>query len=64
MRYRVDFEHGYASYDEKDKDRAFEIYREMGIRIRLCKDIHDEGTPIEGRPIFVDLTREIATNAN
>lgn len=59
MRYRVDFAHGgYASYDESEKDRAWELYREQGIRIRRCKDIFDEGVTIEGPPIIEDNTRE------
>lgn len=59
MRYRVDYRNGsYVSYDEKDSKKAFEILKEddQAIRIRLCKDIHDEGTVLSGAPIYIDLT--------
>lgn len=59
MRYRVDFEHGgYASYDATDHDKAYELFKERGIRFLQQKDIHDRGTLIEGAPIFEDNTRE------
>lgn len=59
MRYRVDLEgSGYISYDESDRDKAYEIYHERGVRIRLCSDIYDEGTVIEGEPVFCDLSRD------
>lgn len=59
MRYRVDFEHGgYASYDASEYERAVQLYREQGVRLRQCKDIYDEGTVIEGPPILEDMTRE------
>ncbi len=66
MRYRVDFgieqdgevvETGYASYDESEYDKALSLYQERGVRLRRCKDIHDEGVVIEGAPILEDLTR-------
>ena len=67
MRYRVDFgmkqedgslvETGYASYDESEYARALKLYQDRGIRLRRCKDIHDEGVVIEGAPIVEDLTR-------
>lgn len=63
MRYRVDLEHGgYISYDVGDYNKALEVYREEGIRIRQCEDIHDEGIVIEGEPIYVDLTKPVITN--
>lgn len=60
MRYRVDFDNGsgYASYDASEYDRAYALYKERGIRLRQCKDIHDEGVVIEGSPILEDITRE------
>lgn len=58
MRYRVDFEYGYASYDASEYDRAYELYKERGIRIRQCKDLFDEGIVIEGAPLIEDRTRE------
>lgn len=59
MRYRVDFStgSGYISLDESEYDRAVELFKERGLRLRRCKDIHDEGVVIMGSPIFEDLTR-------
>lgn len=56
MRYRVDFEHGWASYDEKDEDKARDLYKDRGIRLRICTDLHDEGTVIDGIPLYEDLS--------
>lgn len=58
MRWRVDFPNSYISYGEQDYDAAFTAYKEHGIRLLKCKDIHDRGTVIEGPPIFEDLTRK------
>lgn len=54
MRYRVDLEYGYISYDEKDKDKALALYEERGVRLRRCKDIFDDGLVIAGPPVFED----------
>jgi hypothetical protein len=56
MRYQVDLPYGSASYDERDTDRAWDLFQEEGIRIRRCRDIFDEGTVIAGSPIVQDLT--------
>ena len=61
MRYRVDFDSGYASYDESEYHKALELYADRGIRLRRCKDIYDEGIVIMGEPIVEDLTRNRAT---
>lgn len=58
MRYRVDFASGYASFDGSEFERAVELYKERGIRLRQCRDIHDEGVVIMGEPIYSDLTDE------
>lgn len=59
MRYRVDFEYGgYASYDESEYERALKLFQEQGVRLRRCRDIHDEGIVIAGPPIIEDITRE------
>ena len=60
MRYRVDFDNGsgYISLDGSEFEKAMEIYKERGIRILQCKDIHDRGTVIFGAPIIEDMTRE------
>lgn len=61
MRWRVDFEFGYASYS--DEARARDVYREQGgVRLRRCRDIHDEGVVVEGPPIVVDLTPRTEVN--
>lgn len=60
MRWRVDLISGYISYDEKDEDKARALYAEQGLRLRRCRDIHDEGEVIEGLPASVD-TKKRAT---
>ncbi len=55
MRYRVDTIYGYVSYDERSRDEAFALYKESGLRIRICRNIFDEGTVLEGLPLHVDL---------
>jgi len=62
MRYRVDFEGGYASFDEKQKGKAERLYKQCGIRMRLCEDLYDEGIVIKGRPIVLDLTLKTDLN--
>ena len=59
IRYRVDFENGYASYDSSEYYKALKLYEERGIRLRECKDLFDEGVVIMGAPIFEDLSGEI-----
>ncbi len=54
MRYRVDLPHGYASFDESEEEKAFDLYEAEGYRLRRCKDIFDEGEVIEGLPLGVD----------
>jgi hypothetical protein len=56
MRLRVDLERGYVSYDESQSEKAWELFRERGIRIRKCKDVFDDGVVIEGKPIVVDMS--------
>lgn len=56
MRYRVDLEYGYISYDESEYETALATFKERGIRIRKCEDIFDDGTVIEGKPIYLDLS--------
>lgn len=65
MRYRVDFKNGsgYISLDGSEYQKALSLYEERGIRLRQCKDIHDEGIVILGAPIYEDLTRD-RTNEN
>ena len=43
MRIRVDTKYGYASYSMSDRDRALEYFANEGMRLRLCKDIYDDG---------------------
>lgn len=64
MRYRVDFanDSGYISLDGSEFEKAVELYKERGIRLRQCKDIHDEGVVIMGAPIFEDLTKDFNAN--
>lgn len=64
MRYRVDLEYGYISYDEKDHDKAVEMYRERGVRLLVCRDIFDEGTVIAGPPVISDLTKDYSAIVN
>jgi hypothetical protein len=57
-RLRVDFAGGYVSFDDSERDRAWEFYRERGIRIVRCSDVFDEGIVVDGAPIVIDLTVE------
>jgi predicted alpha-1,6-mannanase (GH76 family) len=52
MRYRVDTRTGYVSFDFADEEKARALYTEEGIRLRVCRDIFDEGVVIDGAPIF------------
>lgn len=59
IRYRVDFIHGYASFSEKEKHKAYEIYNDKSynaLRIRKCDDIFDEGVVVVGSPVYEDRT--------
>ena len=58
MRYRVDLDYGNISYDEKDYDKAMELYKERGIRILRCNDIFDDGTLLEGAMVFEDHSND------
>lgn len=64
VRYRVDFQYGYISFDESDSERAFELFRDGGIRIRRCADIFDDGVVIDGSPIVKDLTDVYCDRSN
>lgn len=57
-RFRVDTKYWSASFDESEKDKAWEFYRseEKAIRIVLCEDIFDEGVVLDGAPIVQDFT--------
>jgi hypothetical protein len=61
-RWRVDFEYGYISLDISEKEKAWELYRERGIRIRRCRDLFDDGVVVAGKPLVVDLTRSELSN--
>lgn len=53
MRFRVDTRYGWISFDEKDEAKAREYYASGdALRLRLCADLHDEGTVIEGLPLM------------
>lgn len=57
MRWKVDLKYGYASFNESDKEKAWDLFHDEGIRIRKCKDImDDEGIVVEGLPIYEDRT--------
>jgi hypothetical protein len=57
-RWTVDFSHGYVSFDDEEKEKAFELYREdsSAIRIRKCRDIFDEGEVVEGMFVVEDIS--------
>ncbi len=58
-RIRIDFRHGgYVSYDESERERAEEVYEQSGFRMRVCRDIHDEGVVVRGPAVFEDMTDE------
>jgi hypothetical protein len=50
-RLRVDLKYGYVSYSLVEQDRAMALFAEQGIRLRLCRDIFDDGTVIAGEPL-------------
>ncbi len=51
MRYRVDLEYGYASYDESEKARAFDLYEREGLRLREQADLFDDGIVIADKAV-------------
>jgi hypothetical protein len=53
-RLRVDTKYGYVSYSMKDKEKAMEIFKNEGIRLRLCKNIFDDGYVVAGEPLPKD----------
>lgn len=55
MRYKVETKYGYASFDEKDKHKAMQLFEQEGVRLFKCKDIHDEGLLLQGPPVIEDL---------
>lgn len=59
MRLRVDLRSGYASFDLRDEERAWELYRECGLRVVLCEDLgDDDGIVLAGPPLGVDLKHQ------
>ena len=50
IRYRVDLVTGYISYSAQDVIKALTLFKEQGLRLRICKDIFDEGRVIAGEP--------------
>lgn len=62
-RWRIDLEYGsYISLDISEGEKAWELYRERGIRLRRCRDIFDEGELVAGQPVVVDLTDPYVSN--
>ena len=61
-RWRVDFQYGsYISLAYEEKEKAYQLYNEQGgIRLRLCRDIFDEGDLVEGPPIIQDLSQPLS----
>jgi hypothetical protein len=43
VRYRVDLKYGYISYGAQDYAKAIDIYQREGLRLKVCRDIFDEG---------------------
>lgn len=54
VRLRVDLKYGYASYSMKDRQKALDLFSSDGIRLRLCKDIYDDGYVVAGEPLEED----------
>lgn len=54
VRYRVDTRYGYISYGSQDYDKALKYFQDEGIRLRLCKNIFDDGHVIAGEPLPED----------
>jgi hypothetical protein len=58
VRYRVDFPYrSWISFDERDAEKAIELYKSNGVRLRMCDDLHDEGTVIAGLPLGAERLR-------
>lgn len=49
-RYRVDTAYGYISYGAQDYEKALQAFKDGGIRLRICRDIFDEGRVVAGLP--------------
>ena len=49
-RVRVDTRYGYISYSIADQEKALEYFKNEGIRLRICKNIFDDGFVIAGLP--------------
>ena len=59
-RWRIDTKYGgYVSLDVSQEDKAWELYYQMGVRLRKCDNIHDEGIVIAGLPLFLDLFKSL-----
>ena len=50
-RFRVDTRTGYASYSAMDYERALDVFENGGIRLRVCKNIYDDGAVVMGEPL-------------
>lgn len=50
-RLRVDTKYGYCSYSMQDKSKALDLFASEGIRLRVCRDIYDDGTVVAGEPL-------------
>ena len=50
-RFRVDTISGYISYGAQDYEKALQAFQEGGIRLRVCRDIFDDGRVVAGLPI-------------
>jgi len=65
VRYRIDTNSGYISFDESQYKEACEFYEDPNnnaIRLLECKDIFDEGVVLRGNPVISDLTIKYGLN--
>lgn len=55
-RLKVELKYGYVSYDAQDEEKAWQLYKDQGVRIFLCDDIFDnDGVLLSGPPVVHDL---------
>lgn len=56
-RIRVDTQYGYVSYGRHDLEKAIEAYASGGIRLKVQKNIFDDGTTVLGNLMTNEVVR-------
>lgn len=58
MRLQVDMLYGYASFDMSDEDKAWELYHQDGVRLRLIDYRTQLDIVLAGAPLGANIIRE------